>query len=258
MKIAQSSYWSTLWKHYTAAPSVALCRVPELEYAASLNARGNFLDHCCGDGYFASLAWKQERIFAGCDISEISIALAEKIGIYGRLDICDASISLPYEAETFDVVFNNSALEHIYDLDSALLEISRVLRPGGILALNVLNHRYFEWWPLDDRSKQVYRDWQPFYHALSIEEWKQRLSKAGLELFDHKGYFDREISQRFAKLDYLFSGYYIRGLNFWYVKMYLRLNSLISSILKRQLEGLDWKTDPDAGAGYFIRAVRSS
>jgi len=154
------------------------------------------------------------------------------------------------------MVFNNSALEHIQDLDSALLEVARVLKPGGQFAFNVLNHRYFEWWPLDETSRQAYREWQPFYHALSIEEWSQCLSKAGLQLTGHQGYFGYEVSRRFAELDYHFSGYYIRKLPFRNVKMYLRWSFLSSWILKRQLEALAWKTEPDAGAGYFIQAVK--
>ena len=256
--IVQSSFWPLLWKHYSIVPSVALCRVPELEYASSLNIKGNLLDHCCGDGFFASLAWSGKRIYAGCDISESSIRSSRKLGIYEQLNICDVSKKLPYSSGNMDLVFNNSALEHIYDLDSALLEVSRILKPGGQLAFNVLNHRYFQWWPFDEKSKQAYREWQPFYHALSIDEWTRRLSKAGLKVINLSGYFDREISQRFAKLDYLFSGYYIRGLSFRYVKMYLRFNFLFKLILKRQLEGFVWKTDPDLGAGYFIQAVKSS
>jgi len=256
MKIGQSFFWQSLWKHYFKSPSIALCRVPELEYASSLDIQGNFLDHCCGDGYFASLAWGHAGIYAGCDISENSIASAKKIGIYAQLDVCDASRGLPYDTGKMDMVFNNSALEHIEDLDSALLEVSRVLKSGGKFSFNVLNHRYFEWWPLDETSKQAYREWQPFYHALSIDEWTKRLSKAGLKLIGHNGYFGYEISRRLAELDYYFSGYYIRRLPFRYVKMYLRLYFLISSMVQRQLETLVWKTDPDAGAGYFIQAVK--
>jgi SAM-dependent methyltransferase len=256
MKIAQSSFWSELWSHYIKAPSVALCRVPELEFAASLSAQGNFLDHCCGDGYFASVAWGRRRIFAGCDISEKSIALAEKIGIYNRLDVCDASKSLPYKTEMMDMVFNNSALEHILDLDDALSEVSRVLKPGGEFAFNVLNHRYFEWWPLDKDSMQRYRDWQPFYHALTISEWTERLAKVGLEVVSFQGYFNAEVSRRFAKLDYIFSGYYIRNIDFKYVKTYLKNRLWMSLLLKWDIGRYSWETDPDEGAGYYITTVK--
>jgi SAM-dependent methyltransferase len=155
-----------------------------------------------------------------------------------------------------DRVFNNSALEHIHELDPALQEISRVLKPGGEFSFNVLNHRYFEWWPLDETSKKSYQEWQPFHHAMSIHEWSDHLAKAGLKITAFQGYFDYRASQFFAKLDYWFSGYYIRKMPSLYVMSYLRLGSLMSSILKRQLEDLTWKTGPDDGAGYFIQVAK--
>ena len=130
-KVETSRFWSLLWTRYTLAPSVALCRVPELEYAATLDVTGRVLDHCCGDGMFASFAWPDRRVSAGCDVHANSIAAARSLGIYSRLDGCDASKRLPYEDDAFDLVFNNSALEHIKDVDAALFEVSRVLADGG-------------------------------------------------------------------------------------------------------------------------------
>ncbi len=214
------------------------------------------MDHCCGDGFFASLAWENQKSLTGCDLSESSIALAGKFGIYQRLDVCDASRSLPYRTATFDLIFNNSALEHILDLDGVLTEVSRVLKPGGEFAFNVLNHRYFEWWPLDELSRRAYREWQPFYHALSISDWSDRLEQAGLTLTVYKGYFDCRVSQRFAELDYWFSGYFIRKQLFPFVIIYLKLKFLMARILERRFRNLDWEAEPDGGAGYFIRALK--
>jgi SAM-dependent methyltransferase len=41
--------------------------------------------------------------------------------------------ALPFEDESFDVVFSSCAFEHINELDVALAEMQRVLRPGGAL-----------------------------------------------------------------------------------------------------------------------------
>jgi ubiquinone/menaquinone biosynthesis C-methylase UbiE len=43
--------------------------------------------------------------------------------------------ALGFESETFDVVFANALIEHLPDPAEALLEMWRVLRPGGVLAL---------------------------------------------------------------------------------------------------------------------------
>ena len=58
--VGESRFWDLLWKQYSAAPSVVLCRVPEQEYASTLDVKGGVLDHCCRNGRFASLAWRTE------------------------------------------------------------------------------------------------------------------------------------------------------------------------------------------------------
>lgn len=40
--------------------------------------------------------------------------------------------SLPFSDESFDIVYSRHALEHVTDLKGTLLEIHRVLRPGGL------------------------------------------------------------------------------------------------------------------------------
>ncbi len=254
--ISESRFWDALWKLYIKAPSIALCRIPELEYASALDIEGkDILDHCCGDGQFAKLAWEGRKLAAGCDISENAIELAAGQDIYSHLDACDASIYLPYKDASFDLVFNNSALEHISDLDNTLLEIARILVPGGALVFNVLNHRYFEWWPLNKKSMGDYRAWQPFYHALSLVEWKERLKLAGFQVVDVSGYFDRKASQELARLDYAFSGAYIANR----ISIVVWLTQLFPHLMKqywlRRLSSLSWRTEPDSGAGYFIKAV---
>lgn len=49
------------------------------------------------------------------------------------LETCIASIfALPLPGESFDCVYNNNVMEHLYNqVDSAIIEIHRVLKPGG-------------------------------------------------------------------------------------------------------------------------------
>ena len=44
---------------------------------------------------------------------------------------------LPFAAEAFDCVIISEVLEHLHEDDAALEELTRVLRPGGILAVSV-------------------------------------------------------------------------------------------------------------------------
>jgi SAM-dependent methyltransferase len=46
---------------------------------------------------------------------------------------CEAS-SLPFDDDTFDIVFGHAVLHHLPDLAGAFREFRRVLRPGGVVA----------------------------------------------------------------------------------------------------------------------------
>lgn len=54
-----------------------------------------------------------------------------------KISLQDGSIlEMPYEAGAFDSVVSVSTLEHIKDLDKAMSEMSRVLKPGGEMVLS--------------------------------------------------------------------------------------------------------------------------
>ena len=48
--------------------------------------------------------------------------------------------ALPFKDNTFDVVFSVAVLEHVQNVDLAMRESVRVLRPGGILWANIPNY----------------------------------------------------------------------------------------------------------------------
>jgi SAM-dependent methyltransferase len=77
----------------------------------------------------------------GIDVSPAVVAAAS--GRYPRLhaEIADVR-ALPFPAETFDAVVSNSTLDHFAlssDIDAALRELYRVLRPRGTLIVTLDN-----------------------------------------------------------------------------------------------------------------------
>lgn len=255
-RIGDSPFWKKLWRLYADAPSIAMCRVPEVEYASLIELAGHTLDHCCGDGKFAAVAWPNQRFTVGCDLNEWSIGRSRALGRHERVDQCDAGRELPYDDGYFDLVFDNSALEHIPDLDQALAEIARVTKPGGIFAFNVLNHRYFDWWPGNPEGMAAYRDWQPFFHAFPIQEWTRRLAQHGMMVNEVLGYFPTEASRILAQLDFEFSGLSLRQRPSELVTQYRSFLGGKRREWKARIESLPWRTEADEGAGYFIKAIR--
>lgn len=50
--------------------------------------------------------------------------------------------ALPFPENTYDVIFCCDVLEHVYDLPSVISEISRVLKPGGVLCYDTINRTF--------------------------------------------------------------------------------------------------------------------
>ena len=101
---------------------------------AAHRAKGPVLDYGCGDGALV-LAGREEGIdivgaevfYAGADSRE----QVEAAGLLGSAvyEIVDGR--LPFANGSFELVVNNQVFEHVEDLDAALDEVARVMRPGG-------------------------------------------------------------------------------------------------------------------------------
>ena len=112
--------------------------------------RGRLLDVGAGTGiYFDALAPYGTEIEA-LDLSEDMVAAADQYcrasGLTHIHPRVGSAESLPYEAGAFDAVIALDLLHHVPDLDRALSEAARVLKPGGhffVFEPNVCNPLMF-------------------------------------------------------------------------------------------------------------------
>ncbi len=97
------------------------------------------LDIGCGDGLIAEILAK--RLSAkpyGLEISKDAVLKAKKRGVEATVfDISEKK--LPYNDNSFDVVFCGDIIEHIYDTESLLSNIRKILKPKGLLIATVPN-----------------------------------------------------------------------------------------------------------------------
>jgi len=102
-----------------------------------LASRPRLLDLGCGTGgNVGALARLGEVIGIEPDPSAVALARTR-----GGAVFCRASgTALPFAGGSFDGVIAADVLEHIAEDTSALAEISRVLRPGGLLVFSVPAH----------------------------------------------------------------------------------------------------------------------
>lgn len=102
------------------------------------------LDAGCGDGInlvglreVAARDNLQVSLF-GVDYNPLRLSRARQADPLVRLQQ-GSLYGLPFAEGTFDVVLCNQVIEHVPDLDTALCELVRVLRPGGLLIVGTPN-----------------------------------------------------------------------------------------------------------------------
>lgn len=117
-----------------------------------LSSGDRVLDLGCGEGRHVISAYLEQGVDAvGVDLSLEDLkttrvkfqefAQGAQTGSSFSLSSANA-LALPFADNTFDKVICSEVLEHIPDYQSALREIDRVLKPGGLFCASVPRH-----WP---------------------------------------------------------------------------------------------------------------
>ena len=149
-----------------------------------------------GGGILAEEIAKMGFITTGIDPAEQSVITASNHAKASGLDIKyekGVGENLPYADASFDVVFCCDVLEHVQDLPKVILEISRVLKPGGVFIYDTLNRTFI--------SKlvaiKIWQEWKrwafmpPDIHVWEMfikpEEIKTLLQNSGFDWKEHTG-----------------------------------------------------------------------
>jgi len=91
------------------------------------------LDVGCGSGHDGAYYALQGAVVYGLDVSEKEIAMAQQraCGVFVKASM----ESIPYEPDMFDVVTSLYAIQHTEDVPQSILEMIRVAKPGGVIAI---------------------------------------------------------------------------------------------------------------------------
>lgn len=107
--------------------------------ALELPPNGSVLDAGCGSGPVSVLAAKRSIAVTGVDASLPFIEAAKARCPSGRFQVGDLREALPFANESFDGVVYCNALQFVPNAAEALREASRVLRPGGRVAVGLFD-----------------------------------------------------------------------------------------------------------------------
>ena len=150
----------------------------------------------CGGGILCEEIARMGLDVTGIDPSAHSLQIAANHAKASRLCISydiGAGEALPYQDNSYDIVFCCDVLEHVRDVPTVLSEIFRVLKPGGIFCYDTLNRTFL--------SKlvaiSISQDWKrwafapPNLHVWEMfikpEEMKSLLTQNRLEWKEHMG-----------------------------------------------------------------------
>ena len=103
-----------------------------LEYFGDLRT-GRALDVGCGKGRFARILKERnpDALVAGLDLAEAMLRFVPK-----EIAPCSASMTdLPFANDSFDAAYATESLEHAVDIEQAIAEICRVVKPGGKIVI---------------------------------------------------------------------------------------------------------------------------
>lgn len=146
------------------------------------------LDAGCGTGNYTIEMAKRGADVVGVDSSEEMVGWAKRKAEGERLkvsfQVADA-IKLSFPDDSFDLIVSNGLLCFLKEPEKALMEMHRVLKPGGRLVVGVLNR--WSPWALFRRIKGLFKD--TIYnqaHFISPPELEGLIGGAGFEIKETK------------------------------------------------------------------------
>jgi malonyl-CoA O-methyltransferase len=177
--------WPNLLRRWKPAPSVSLDQIrqsfnesatDEEHFPSTIDPRifhvqlilrflghlqaGRVLDVRCGKGRFARVLKDhnpQSRITA--------FDLAEAMLRFVPSDVapcCGSMTSLPFPDGSFDAAYATESLEHAIDIEKAVAEMCRVVRPGGRIV--IIDKNAEQWGKLETPA------WEKWFHRRELEK----------------------------------------------------------------------------------------
>jgi SAM-dependent methyltransferase len=140
------------------------------------------LDAGCGTGAMLDLfrGWPDAQV-TGVDLAPEALSFSRGRG-HRRLAGADLTL-LPFRSGAFDVVTALDVIEHVPSDEGAVAEISRVLRPGGILVATVPAYQFL-WGPHDEALHHQRRydlnQFRELIHGSGLRVEKETYLLAGL------------------------------------------------------------------------------
>ncbi len=149
------------------------------------NLKDKFLlDAGCGTGWFSREAKKRGASVVSLDLG---IALLNQVmQKCETIKVVGDTLQLPFSEGMFDIVISTEVIEHTVDPKKAILEIFRVLKPGGMVVLTTPNRLwYFSVWMANLLRLRPYQSYENWASWSMLKKW---FREAGFTIEIIKGF----------------------------------------------------------------------
>ncbi|MCE9551450.1 MAG: methyltransferase domain-containing protein [Betaproteobacteria bacterium] len=151
--------------------------------ARQLSQHCTVLDVACGEGYGAAMVAETAFKVVGVDLSADVIQHAKNnYGHHANLQFVTASCEcLPFSDASFDLAISFETIEHIEQQKEFISELTRVLRPDGVLILSSPN-------------KRLYSDAHDYHNEFHVRElYRNELEELLHVTFPHKFWLGQKL-----------------------------------------------------------------
>ncbi|MBO9666015.1 MAG: 3-demethylubiquinone-9 3-O-methyltransferase [Bdellovibrio sp.] len=131
--------------------------------------KAEILDVGSGAGFFSNEAARAGHKVTGLDISTVSLKVAELMDKTQTVRYVEGdAYKMPFPKESFDVVVAMDLFEHVSDPEKIMMEMSRVLRPGGLLFFHTINKNALSYLIVIKGMRWFLKNTPPEYHTYSL------------------------------------------------------------------------------------------
>lgn len=218
-----------------------------------------YLDIGCGGGNFLSrisqefLRWQ----VVGTDLALTPLQVAKQAS---RAGLVQGEVeNLPFKSASFDLVTVLDVLEHVPDLDKAIRQIGRILKPGGLVLAGIPLERqpWTIYWLMAELGWKGKRHYCGHLQQLDDKEVVSRFAARGFQLVNRRfgyhfltslvdvGYYlyQSHFGQRYYSL-----GSFVEDLRGWQRHLLVGVRSLTNAVGYIESNCLRWFP---GGKGHF-------
>jgi SAM-dependent methyltransferase len=138
--LSQAAYHEEFWADAPSDPEPWEWERRRAMLLSAVRPGERVLDLGCGAGRFVAALREAGAEPIGVEIAQAALDRAARNASGADLRLVEPDGSLPLDHASVDVVWCSEVLEHVTDTAHVLLEVRRVLRPGGRLLVTVPFH----------------------------------------------------------------------------------------------------------------------